>query len=396
MSLVARTVFKYRRWGFVELTMIIDILRPLLTAPLLWLAIVYAGWLAHRRISLERKTFRIAINPRWIEVGHFVGHGLLAGLALSCCTLVLGAMVNMQWWLVYQLIAILSLLVAARWQNVSATFLISALVYAGATFIWPQYQVEGQASLLAELLVIIGLVTVINSVLQRWDAEATVTPRVMTSKRGRLTAFFMSRQIYIAPVFFLVPGAIDMPSLGFWPVLNIGHQSYSLVILPLLLGFSLKAVKGLMKSVVTKNANSYLIFGLLLVGFGLIAVAFPNWIIGMLTVALVLSFALQWRLSRRGAHERQLHFTKPYDGVFILGILRETPAAKMGLVVGDTIVECNGEAVSNNDNFYRAIQSQPTYCHLKVQDLNGEFRMAEGAIFADAPHELGVVLFPEN
>lgn len=396
MSLETRTVFKYRRWGFVELTMIIDILRPLLTAPLLWLAIVYAGWLAHRRISLERKTFRIAINPRWIEVGHFVGHGLLAGLALSCCTLVLGAMVNMQWWLVYQLIAILSLLVAARWQNVSATFLISALVYAGATFIWPQYQMEGQASLLAELLVIIGLVTVINSVLQRWDAEATVTPRVMTSKRGRLTAFFMSRQIYIAPVFFLVPGAIDMPSLGSWPVLNIGHQSYSLVILPLLLGFSLKAVKGLMKSVVTKNANSYLIFGLLLVGFGLIAVAFPNWIIGMLTVALVLSCALQWRLSRRSAHERQLHFTKPYDGVFILGILRETPAAKMGLVVGDTIVECNGEAVSNNDNFYRAIQSQPTYCHLKVQDLNGEFRMAEGAIFADAPHELGVVLFPEN
>lgn len=396
MSLETRTVFKYRRWGFVKLTMIIDILRPLLTAPLLWLAIVDAGWLAHRRISLERKTFRIAINPRWIEVGHFVGHGLLAGLALSCCTLVLGAMVNMQWWLVYQLIAILSLLVAARWQNVSATFLISALVYAGATFIWPQYQMEGQASLLAELLVIIGLVTVINSVLQRWDAEATVTPRVMTSKRGRLTAFFMSRQIYIAPVFFLVPGAIDMPGLGFWPVLNIGHQSYSLVILPLLLGFSLKAVKGLMKSVVTKNANSYLIFGLLLVGFGLIAVAFPNWIIGMLTVALVLSCALQWRLSRRSAHERQLHFTKPYDGVFILGILRETPAAKMGLVVGDTIVECNGEAVSNNDNFYRAIQSQPTYCHLKVQDLNGEFRMAEGAIFADAPHELGVVLFPEN
>ena len=116
----------------------------------------------------------------------------------------------------------------------------------------------------------------------------------------------------------------------------------------------------------------------------------------MLTVALVLSCALQWRLSRRSAHERQLHFTKPYDGVFILGILRETPATKMGLVVGDTIVECNGEAVSNNDNFYRAIQSQPTYCHLKVQDLNGEFRMAEGAIFADAPHELGVVLFPEN
>ncbi|QFP79960.1 PDZ domain-containing protein [Latilactobacillus graminis] len=378
------------------MTMIIDMLQPFFTAPLLWLAVIYAVWLAQKRVRRERKTFRIAINPRWVEVGHFVGHGLLAGFILSCCTLVLGSMVNMEWWLIYEIIAILSLLVAAKWQNTSATFLISALVYLGATQIWPQYQVAHQNSLLAELLVTIGLVTISNSALQRWDAKATVTPNVVTSKRGRATAFFTSRQIYIAPVFFLVPGAIDLPKLGFWPILNIGHQSYSLVILPLLLGYSLKAVKGLMKAVIVKHANSYLIFGFLLVGAGLITVVLPNIIIEVLIVALGLSFAVQWRLNRRSIREEQIHFTKPYNGVFILGILRATPAAKMGLMVGDTIIECNGQAVSTNDNFYQAIQSQPTYCHLKVQDLNGEFRMAEGAIFADAPHELGVVLFPEN
>lgn len=368
----------------------------LLTSPLLWLTIIMAIGLARYRVRAERRVFRMAINPRWSEVRYFIGHGLLAGLGISCVTLLLGVAVNLEWWLVYQIIAIIALMVIGHRLNATTILLVSAVVYWGLPLIWPQYQSADTNQLLAELLIVIGLVAFATGWLQRKDAGKLTTPNVIESQRGRLTAIFTSRQVYLAPVFFLVPGTLNLPDWTFWPVLHIGQTTYSIVILPLLLGFSFKAVQVLMSVLVQRSVKRQIQLGVLSLILGLISVVAPQFAIWAVMIALLGGFVLQWRLGKLKAGEKRLYFTKPYQGVRVLGVQTATPAAKMQLTVGDVIVECNGLPVSNNENFYQAIQSQPTYCHLKVQDLQGEYRITESAVFADAPHELGVILFPEN
>lgn len=375
---------------------VIKTVTAFLTAPLLWITLVWSFGLAIRRVKYERTTFRMAIKPQWLEVRAFLGHGLLAGILISCGTLLLGLMIDWQWWLGYQIVAIIALLGLPYLLAGNLIVLISALVYWGLAWYWPQYQSPQQPALLAGLLVVTGLVTLVSSWLQKKDAPRLATPKVVQSKRGRLTAIFTSRQVYLAPVCFLVPGTLNFPDWSFWPVIQVGHQTYSIVILPLLLGFSFKAVQQLIPQVVQRYVKHQVIWGLCLLGIGLLAMAWPDYAIWGIMIAFLGSFVLQLRLGRQNRSEKRLYFTKPYEGVRVLGVQFETPAAKMGLEVGDVIVECNGLPVSDNENFYQAIQSQPTYCHLKVQDLQGEYRITESAVFADAPHELGVILFPED
>ena len=57
------------------------------------------------------------------------------------------------------------------------------------------------------------------------------------------------------------------------------------------------------------------------------------------------------------------------------------------------ILECNGIKVATGDELYEALQKSPAYCRLKVKNFEGELKLAESAIYADSPHEIGLVLF---
>ncbi len=49
--------------------------------------------------------------------------------------------------------------------------------------------------------------------------------------------------------------------------------------------------------------------------------------------------------------------------------------------------------MATGDELYEALQKSPAYCRLKVKNFEGELKLAESAIYADSPHEIGLVLF---
>ncbi|WP_439645401.1 PDZ domain-containing protein [Lacticaseibacillus nasuensis] len=83
-------------------------------------------------------------------------------------------------------------------------------------------------------------------------------------------------------------------------------------------------------------------------------------------------------------------------GVRLIAVQPGTPAAKMHLQAGDIVLTCNGRAVRDAASLYAAIQTQPTYCRLKVQRFDGALELTETAIFQGAPHELGMITFTEE
>ena len=81
------------------------------------------------------------------------------------------------------------------------------------------------------------------------------------------------------------------------------------------------------------------------------------------------------------------------EGIRIISVQPETPAAKMKLQPGDVILTCNNRVVNSEKEFYQALQLNSAYCHVKVRTYEGDLRIAESAIFMDSPHEIGLILF---
>uniref|UniRef100_UPI0028A8EA06 PDZ domain-containing protein n=1 Tax=Carnobacterium sp. TaxID=48221 RepID=UPI0028A8EA06 len=95
---------------------------------------------------------------------------------------------------------------------------------------------------------------------------------------------------------------------------------------------------------------------------------------------------------RQRENKHSFLFGPTDNGLKVIGIHPETPAEKMGVAVGDTLVSCNDEEIRTEEDFYRALSKNSVYCHLKIKGPDGELRLAESALYADTPHEIGLVL----
>lgn len=145
------------------------------------------------------------------------------------------------------------------------------------------------------------------------------------------------------------------------------------------------------KEAVSKIAKDLMI----LLGIALISVISSFWV----PYALVAGFVLLIvggliTLYRHRKREKQwsVLFGPAENGIKIIGIRPDTPAEKMNLMVGDTIIECNNLTIETETDFYQALSKNSVYCHLKVSGVDGELRLTETAIYADSPHEIGVVI----
>ncbi|MEG0496850.1 MAG: PDZ domain-containing protein, partial [Carnobacterium sp.] len=80
------------------------------------------------------------------------------------------------------------------------------------------------------------------------------------------------------------------------------------------------------------------------------------------------------------------------EGLKVIAVRPDTPAEKMNIIVGDTLISCNNQELETEDDFYQALSKNSVYCHLKVKGPDGELRLTETALYADSPHEIGIVL----
>ncbi len=93
-------------------------------------------------------------------------------------------------------------------------------------------------------------------------------------------------------------------------------------------------------------------------------------------------------------HDRGQHpyFSAQTEGCTVLGVLPNSPAEKMDIKIGETIVKVNGVKVNDETGFYHALQMNSAFCKLDVLNSDGEVRFAQGALYDGNHHQLGVLL----
>lgn len=387
---------------------VLKIFELFLLQPLVWLGLLRSYLTAKRRVKSERQHFQSAINPQLVEVHHFLVDGCLLGVLMTIISLALGLVVAPIWVVIYEVVAAISLIIIPGALVPVTAFGLSWLVYwimsPELTTVGGALQRHGVAmtsmsgNLVVNGLLLLAIVLAATAVLLRhYDYEGR-SPQLQPDQRGKRLVRYQWQQLLVLPVGVLVPGDWLHATISWWPVFMVGERSFSILLLPLLVGTSVRVYKQLPQIAWRQLAARYgwvTLASVLVAIIARFAVLSPQWLLALMGLIVVLTWGI---LAQHCYHDRhqQFRYSDTEQGVRVIGLRPHTPADKLNLDLGDIILECNRQPVNTEAEFYAALLKSPTYVHLKVRNRQQELIITETAIYNGAPHELGIVLFTDQ
>ncbi|MBD5789689.1 PDZ domain-containing protein [Ligilactobacillus salivarius] len=373
--------------------LILKLIGSYLLTPVLWLGILYVIINYNQRINKERKQFRVAINKDFYEGRNFIKYGLFFFVMGSLISMILGLTLPTNSVYIYQILVVLAFLI----NGFSTTSMLLVMTAAGILeLVVPRFitffgdvfpEISGPSWL---LLIFISILA--DYYLTRNMKKHPLSPRIKSGKRGRNIATYLGRETVVFPLLALIPSGTLFSTLNFWPVFNIGNQKFSLILFPIFISTSVKVIKRAKERVIQdKLKNIELLLGLTFVLIVLTKFMSKLFLISLIILTVVsIFFEIKLRKKEKDANS---WYVETDEGIRIISVQPETPAAKMKLQPGDVILTCNNRVVNSEEEFYQALQLNSAYCHVKVRTYEGDLRIAESAIFMDSPHEIGLILF---
>lgn len=378
--------------------------------PLFIVGVIWSIGMSLKRIRTERKIYRVAIFKEWFEVKDFLVMGLLPGVIGSILLTVLGVPLTVEWIVFYQISTlILLVLFGTRYIHPIITFPVTALLLSVTNWILETnsssnlnimgYSVEQlnffNNHLLVNGLVVMFLVLLVTIFSLSFYKMKHLSPDFLKTSRGKWVGSYFLKPFWVLPLLIIVPGNLFTAVFDWWPVFGIGNQTYTVLFLPILLGLQLKVQAQIPQQALKLVVKDLMILmGVLvvLIGINIVWSAF-TWISYLIMFIGAIAVYLR---HRNREHNWSFLYGSNDEGLKVLGIRPATPAAKMKLSVGDTIVTCNDVPIKTEDDFYQALKINSAYCHLKIKQIDGEYRLEQTAIYEDSPHEIGVVTIPEK
>ncbi|MHB1630188.1 MAG: hypothetical protein ACYCVB_17760 [Bacilli bacterium] len=356
--------------------------RHLWAAPAVYIAVGLLVLLQYTRASrLEKASFGLRITApvrTWLVS---MGAGIAAALAATAALYMLSVRVT-----VYE-VTVLWIIMAVLWL-IDVRF--SCIAYAAPLLI-----VGGEALRMAanpatmlgmfaplgsihaaSLLILCGVAQLSEGVLTQLLGARDPAPLFVQSRRGQVVGAFVLQK--------------------FWPLpLLVSTASGMIVPFPLLVGFSKLALGSVPERSARAVPPLLLIHGALAAAAGLLLRGHP---VGLAVAAALtlLSHGALYAFANHTETAAMPLFARPQRGVRILATLAGSPAEKMALKPGETIVRIGGAAVNSSYDIHFAIDQNPAYAKLEVVDLRGETRFEGTPLYTDDPHQLGVVIVPDE
>lgn len=368
--------------------------------PLLYLGFIIIAFVSANRVKREREAFHTRVYAKRSDWTIPFLPALLTGVALSLVTGFVGIVVTIEWMLLVAAVyALAALTCQLRW--ISPAFVLGLCLLFYGTEPWfgqsPMFAGIYERIAVIPLFALAGLAALFvmaEGILIRTNGARFSSPKLQRSKRGKWVGFHEAKRLWIVPVLFFIPDGI-LPSISYWPVLQIGDGGWQPVLLPLLFGFQQRVRATLPHIPIRQHGNRLFLFGLILGGLAVASYYSPLVAI-VLGAVVIAGRELIWLLVKEKDEKQPDFFSAKEKGCVVLGILPGSPAKKMNLEIGEIIVRVNGQPVSNDGNFYEALQQNSAFCKLEVLNHDGELRFAQGAIYDGGHHQLGVLLVKDD
>jgi hypothetical protein len=356
----------------------------LLQHPYLYVALLLIALIYRRQIQLQRKLFYVRIHSFLGEWLRTVGWGIGAGSVATA--IFFFADVQVQWSLLPTLWLVAFALMLLRLRFVCFAYVIGLV-----GFVQPVLERVPQAATyeplhwlvqpildadLYSLFLLIGVLHIMESLLVRWQGNRMATPMFFMSKRGKLVGGYHMQRFW--PVPLLIPGA-DMLLLPF----------------PVVIGFSDMTLTQLPAQKAKSTGNGLMVYGLLVCALAVLVRFVPNTAILAGVVTIVGHEMLRW-VARQKEEKWLPIFTNSSLGLKILAVLPNSPAQKLGILVGETIHKVNGVQVRTRQQLYEALTVNSAYCKLEVFNLDGQLKFLKRAMYQGEHHQLGIILAPDD
>jgi hypothetical protein len=245
---------------------------------------------------------------------------------------------------------------------------------------------------LPTLAVLMGILMIVEGLLVWKQAPFQSSPQLQKGKRGLPVGSHVVQRVWVLPLFLFVPvsqGGIQT-SFEWWPVLQMGEHTLSLWLVPFSMGYYQRLKASLPINTVAVAGRQLLALGVLVLAVGIGSVWWEN---AAVIAAVAAVFGREWinfRVRTQDDEQAPI-FVQRDNGLVILGVIPESPAEKMNLLVGEIIEKVNGIPVNTVAGFYEALQQNRAFCKLQVVDANGEARFAQCALYEGDHHELGLL-----
>lgn len=368
--------------------------------PLLYITIIFTVLLGYRRVIRERQSFKIRIHWGLSETIRLLREGWLAAFCVSLITLLLGIVLPMEY---IMLVTVLSILFV-----VSFYYQLASVVYPfGLAFLvlWVTFTQNWgftlfgftvnasdlKLSMLSSIPLLIGILLIAEGMLvQKYGAELA-SPRLQRTARGLKAVTFLSKRLWILPVFLVIPGDTITSFVSYWPVFSLGGETYGFILFPIVIGFQQRARKMLPMYFYPQMGRTIVLLGALVFVEGIVSYFYPILGLASVLVAIIGRILISFIY---GLSERKGKFavTPQNEGVVIAAILPNSPAEAMGLQIGETIRKVNGESVHSEEELYRALQQNAAQCKIEVLDTDGEVRLRQHIVFHHDHFRIGLLL----
>lgn len=371
--------------------------------PLLYVSIIIALAIGVIRVQRERRDFNIRIYRKSTELRQLLPQGILWGLILSLFTLGTGLVVPPA---VLVIIGAVSILLALTLKmrllspaySVSISFFLLFILYKyGGEIEWPfygQYFRDIDTPVYPTVAILLGLLLFAEGFLITRNAIKKPSPGLVISKRGQTVGRYASRRIWMLPLFVFIPGGNLPAPFDWFPVFSIDGQSITPIVIPFLIGFSQKVQGILPETAIKASGRQVILLGTVVLAVAVGGYWYPYMSIISVVIGLIGREGINY-LRKRSDRNLPIYFSRSKLGVRILGVIPETPAQKMGLQLGEIVTKVNGIHVTDEREFYKALQKNRAHCKLEVVGNNQQIRYVQRALFEGEHHELGL-LFTEN
>ncbi|MFG6114677.1 PDZ domain-containing protein [Halobacillus sp. MO56] len=377
-----------------------NVLGRLLMQPLLYWFFIFGIIISMKRITKERSMFGIRVFDIFSELKGTWKIGFVAGGILSVVMVGAGIVIPYP---VILLISTVILLVSLtmRLSLLSAAYTLA--VSYGLLFLLPslsltimpdRWQEMFGAVSLTGVGVILAVLLFVEAFWMLWLSHKETFPELVAGSRGKWIGQHRLKKLGLIPFFVLIPGGAITSFMPWWPLLDIAGNGYGLMLVPLMTGFEVKT-KGQHPVAAAKKLGGGLFLVALMVSGLILASYWWEWLTFVAVGVAVAGKAFVHMLHHFSDNKRT-YFSANDDGLKVLGVIKNSPAAQMGVEVGDQIERINQRKVTNEEEFYYALQVNRALCKIEVRDRRGEIRFTQRAMYENDPHELGLLFVKEN
>ncbi|MGV3489611.1 MAG: PDZ domain-containing protein [Tuberibacillus sp.] len=381
--------------------MLITILQGIATTfynPFLYMLIAVLFLISLQRVRRERLSFGLKVYGVFNTVLYTIGPSLLLALIGSAVLLGIGVALPAG---VVALITCCSILLLLTGQLRYFTATISVGMAIVIAFVLPEIETgmplvnrwiqEIREASLTDLGILLSVVVLLESLAVFIWGSKQLSPRLLNSKRGKKVGAIEANRLWIVPLFLLLPnndGAIH--AIQWWPFTD--GQFFGICALPVGLSLQQLITHSLPVPAIKRSAYWLLGTGLVVAVLTVLAEWLRmDWIVLTAGIAAVMS-RLALILKHFYDHAvKPFYFINEGNGLRVVGVIPNTPADRMGVQMGEVVSKVNGMAIRSEEEFYQALQINPTYCKMDVLNYDGEIRFVKGMVHENDLHNIGLL-----